>query len=264
MVVVSNSFIRRRVSILRGAFVLGIIMSDKNDTNTPSDGNGAPVTTGSAPWKTILWLSLITAVLCLVYSTSTPEFAIVEARYAIESKSVSTFERAVDVDAVSHNLVEDVFKSPLAAMFGGGSVGNWLSNQLGSVVQGPLENSFKAEIREAVTSGGLMANPAGSNAPASPAQSGLISAIAVSKQLGFDDYRYIGMDYFHREEIGEHKVLTLNFHSDKDNDDIAVKVELARADGEWFWRVVRISNFTDVSDFLVKKKAGKIRDGLGL
>lgn len=241
-------------------------MNEDNNLNNSSSDNGAPVKTGSSPWKTLVWLSLTTFLLCLVYATSTPEFAVIEARYAIESKSVSTFERAVDVDAVAHNLVDDVIKSPLSAMFGGDSVGNWLSTHVTGLVQGPLENAFKEEIRDAVATGALTtaaAQPA-INASPTPFQSGIVSVISASKQLGFDDYHYTGMEYFHREDVGAHKQLTLNFHSDKDNDNLVVKVELARVDGEWFWRVVKISNFADISDMLVRKKASKIRDGLGL
>lgn len=253
-------------------------MNEENSTNNTDTNNGAgnigPAGSGGTSWKTLLVLSFIAALAGLVYCTTTPEFTVVAARYAIEHKSIDTFEKAVDVDKVTHNLVVDMVSSPVASVVGGGNVGNWITRNISDLLQKSLEPVIKNEIRDAVQNGSLaiskpadaVGNASQGNTPSGDATqaSDKTNLGVVSEQLGFSDYRYTGMEYFHREAIGYNKILTLNFHSDKDSHDIAVKVELEKADGAWFWRVVRISNFTEISNELISRKADQFKRGIGL
>ncbi len=225
-----------------------------------NNGTALPVEPRGSSWKTILSLVLIALLLGSVWLTRTPEFAVFEARFAMKTKSVDIFERAVDVDSVAQNLVRDTVSTPVSNALGGGAFGNWVANNFAALFQSDLEAAIKREIRDSVAAGSL-ADSAGNSASKTVGTSTNLDTL--SKQLGFDRYQYTGLDYFAREAVGSNWVLTLNFHDDKDHN-VAVKVELARADGSWFWQVVRLSNFADVSAELLKNKASAVKDSLGV
>lgn len=220
-------------------------------------GTALPIAPGGVPWKTILSLVFVVLLLGAVYVTTTPEFAVLQAHYAVQSKSVSTFEHAVDVDSVAQNLVNDMVSTPVSNALGGGAFGNWVASKFASLFQPDLEATIKSEIRDAVAAGSLAddVQSASQNAGYST------NLDALSKQLGFDRYHYTGIDYFAREAVGSNWLLTLNFQDDKQHY-LGLKVELVRADGDWFWKIIRISNFADVSVELLKIKTNEIKDSL--
>ena len=223
-----------------------------------NNGTALPVEPSGSRWKTILSLVVVVLLLGAVYATTTPEFAVWQAHYAVKSKSVSTFERAVDVDSVAQNLVRDMVSTPVSNALGGGAFGNWVASTLASLFQSNLEAAIKSEIRDSVAAGSLaddVQNSAGQSVGYST------NLDALSKQLGFDRYHYTGIEYFAREAVGSNWLLTLNFQDDKEHY-IGVKVELARADGDWFWKIIRISNFSDVSVELLKIKTNEVKDSL--
>ena len=83
-----------------------------------NNGSALPVETSGSSWKTILSLVLVVLLLGSIYVTTTPEFAVLQAHYAVKSKSVGTFERAVDVDKVARNLVIDMVSTPISSLLG--------------------------------------------------------------------------------------------------------------------------------------------------
>ena len=223
-----------------------------------NNGTALPVEPRGSRWKSGLSLFVVVLLLGAVYATTTPEFAVWQAHYAVKSKSVSTFERAVDVDSVAQNLVKDMVSTPVSNALGGGAFGNWVASTFASLFQPDLEAAIKSEIRDSVAAGSLaddVQNSAGQSVGYST------NLDALSKQLGFDRYHYTGIDYFAREAVGSNWLLTLNFQDDKEHY-IGVKVELARADGDWFWKIIRISNFSDVSVELLKIKTNEVKDSL--
>lgn len=225
-----------------------------------NNGTALPAEPTGSRWKTILSLVVVGLLLGSVYATTTPEFAVWQAHLGLKSKSVGTFERAVDVDSVAQNLVRDMVSTPVSNAMGGGAFGNWVASKFASLFQSDLEAAIKSEIRDSVAAGSLaddVQNSAGQSVGYST------NLDALSKQLGFDRYHYTGLDYFAREAVGSNWLLTLNFHDDKDHG-LGVKVELARADGDWFWKIIRISNFSDVSVELLKIKANEVKDSIGL
>ena len=225
-----------------------------------NNGSALPVDTSGSSWKTILSLVLVVLLLGSIYVTTTPEFAVWQAHYAVKSKSVGTFERAVDVDSVAQNLVRDMVSTPVSNVLGGGAFGNWVASNFAALFQSDLEAAIESEIHDSVAAGSL-ADDVQDSAGQSIGYSTNLDAL--SKQLGFKRYHYAGIDYFAREAVGSNWLLTLNFQDDRDHN-IGVKVELARADGDWFWKIIRISNFSDVSIELLKIKTNEVKDSIGL
>lgn len=225
-----------------------------------NNGSALPVEPSGSSWKTILSLVLVVLFLGSIYVTTTPEFAVWQAHYAVKSKSVATFERAVDVDKVAQNLVNDMVSTPVSNLLGAGAFGNWVASKFTALFQSDLEAAIKSEIHDSVAAGSL-ADDVQDSAGQSIGYSTNLDAL--SKQLGFNRYHYAGIDYFAREAVGSNWLLTLNFQDDRDHN-IGVKVELARADGDWFWKIIRISNFSDVSIELLKIKTNEVKDSIGL
>lgn len=203
--------------------------------------------------KGILFIVLAVLAVGVCFTYSQPEFAILEAKWAIEHKALENFEHAVDVDAVSHNLAADLINKPINNVLGSGAVANWLTSNLSSLFLDDLTKSIKSEIKSSVGSGTLLVKSTTSGATSSDTK-----LADEGDELGFNNYRYAGMVYSQRITGPTECVVTLIFHSDRYKSDLAVKVGLSRAEGDWHWKVSQIVNFTDVVAQMVEEKAKDI------
>lgn len=179
---------------------------------------------------------------------STPEFAVVRARYAIEYHSLEQFEQAVDVDKVAQNAVKDLISEPLTSAAGDGEFGQWLSNNLAGWLQTNLGETIKEDIRQAVASGAM---------PEISVKSGNETILdSTSDSLGFSDYHYSGMLRSMRQEGPNISKVTMLFEN-PGKPNLLVQVELSRAQGDWFWKISRLSNLPDVIDDLSSQEFGE-------
>lgn len=206
--------------------------------------------------RIVLSLLFVTLVAAIGYGTSTPEFAIFEARYAINEKSLDRFEHAVDIDSVAKNLVQDSISAPISKLLGSGNIAHWVVDNLNDLFKSDLEQAAKNEIRESVKSGTLLVEE-GTPGAAPNDDKTLASR---SKELGFSDYHYWNMLYSLRETAPTHSQVTLDFRNEKTKKDLLVKVELTRAEGDWFWKVSRVTNIQEIIGALVQDKTQNLKD----
>lgn len=172
----------------------------------------------------------------------------VRARYAIEHRSLEQFEKAVDVDKVAQNAVKDLISQPLTSTADSGDFGQWLSKNLAGWLQTGLGETIKEDIRQAVESGTI---------PEIHVKSGDETILdSTSDSLGFSDYHYSGMLRDMRQEGPNTSQLTMLFEN-PGKPDLLVQVELTRADGDWFWKISRLSNLPDVIAALSNQKLGE-------
>ena len=159
---------------------------------------------------------------------SGPTYALMQAATATQTHDLATFERYVDVDALTGHLVDDVAAqgsgSVLTALVPGGRLAMLGTMRL---LKPQLTKAAHAEIKRYVETGSLeAANAAASNHLVNLSFTGLASRV-VSPDSKFKGIKYT-------TEKGDEALVGLEFTQPKFDTTMVLEVKLHRqADGHW-------------------------------
>ncbi|RZJ94637.1 MAG: hypothetical protein EOO60_02615 [Hymenobacter sp.] len=188
--------------------------------------------------KRLLLLVLLLAVAAGGYYYYTalrnsPTSALLQAAKATQTHDLATFERYVDVDAVTSGVVDDVAKqgSVLSALMPGG--GLLLRGGLG-LLKPQLAQAAHAEVQRLVETGSLEAAR-----QASPKRLVNLSFLGLAGRLIGPDSQFKGIKY--STEQGDEARVGLEF-TQPNRDSTAVVEVLLRKQPDGHWQAKRIAN----------------------
>ena len=176
-----------------------------------------------------------------------PEYALLQAAEATQTHNMNTFERFVDVDAVTGSLVDDMARqsSLISGLLPGG--GLLLRGGLG-LLKPQLAKAAHAEVQRFVETGSLEEARA-----AAPKRLVNISFLGLAGRVVGPDSHFKGIKYSNEE--GDQAVVGVEFTQPRYDTTAVVAIELRKqADGHW--QAKRIANTQDLLQ-QVARQAGK-------
>lgn len=167
------------------------------------------------------------------YLRSTPVAALMQAARAVQTHDVATFERFVDVDALTGGVVDDVatHSSLVSALVPGG--GFMFRSSLG-LLKPQLAKAAHAEVRRFVETGSVEAAEA-----TAPKRLVNISFLGLAGRVAGPDSHFKGIKY--SNEQGDEARVGIEFTQPRYDTTMIAEMLLRRqADGHW--RAERITN----------------------
>lgn len=155
-----------------------------------------------------------------------PQYALLQAAAATQTHDLATFERYVDVDALTGHLVDEVASqgSLLTALVPGGSLGMRGALRL---LRPQLAKAAHQEVRRYVETGSLEAAEA-----AAPKRLVNLSFMGLASRVVSTDSKFKGIKY--TTEKGNEALIGLEFTQPKYDTTMVLEVKmLKQADGHW-------------------------------
>ena len=155
-----------------------------------------------------------------------PEYALVQAAAATQTHDLATFERYVDVDALTGHLIDDVASQSgvLSALVPGG--GLLLRSGLG-LLKPQLASAARAEVQRLVATGSLEEAQA-----AAPKHLVNVSLLGLAGRVVGPDSKFEGIKYSTNK--GQEALVGLEFSQPRYDTTMVVEVKLLKQpDGHW-------------------------------
>lgn len=155
-----------------------------------------------------------------------PQYALLQAAAATQTHDLSTFERYVDVDALTGHLVDDVASqgSLLTALVPGGSFGMQGALRL---LKPQLAKAAHKEVQRYVETGSVEAAAA-----VAPKRLVNLSFMGLASRVVSADSKFKGIKY--TTEKGDEALIGLEFTQPKYDTTLVLEVKMMKqADGHW-------------------------------
>jgi hypothetical protein len=189
------------------------------------------------------------------YWTTTPQYSLLQVRNAFKNHDIVLFNKLVDLDAVSGDIVDFVVSKPVGALSDLGPVGKIFGFGLVSFVKPQIVESVKKQVTDVVLQGAVSAPPSHPDEQSSiPAEQSTIQPVAsfsfdsdhprkislkkMIRDLGFRGKIYHGIAYVRNE--GKVCFTGLNLFNEKYNREFVLELRMADMGG--YWRINQLSN----------------------
>jgi hypothetical protein len=183
---------------------------------------------------------------------SGPSYALLQAAAATQTHDLNTFERYVDVDALTGHLVDDVAdqSSVLATLVPGGRFAMQGALRL---LKPQLTKAAHAEIKRYVATGSLEASSA-----AAPKRLVNLSFTGLAGRVVSPDSKFKGIKY--TTEKGDEALVGLEFTQPKFDTTMVLEVKLRQqADGHW--QAKEITNTSELLRHVARLEKQKLVGG---
>jgi hypothetical protein len=183
---------------------------------------------------------------------SGPSYALLQAAAATQTHDLNTFERYVDVDALTGHLVDDVAdqSSVLGVLVPGGRFAMQGALRL---LKPQLTKAAHAEIKRYVATGSLEAASA-----AAPKRFVNLSFTGLAGRVVSPDSKFNGIKY--TTEKGDEALVGLEFTQPKFDTTMVLEVKLRKqADGHW--QAKEINNTSDLLKHIARLEKQKLLGG---
>jgi hypothetical protein len=177
------------------------------------------------------------------YWTTTPQYSLLEVRNAFKSHDVQAFNKYVDVDAISGDIVDVVVEKPTGIISEFGPVGKLFSFGLVSFIKPQIAESVKRQLNQLVADGGVksMADREQKTQLVSDEPRKKISLKNFIRDLGFTGKIYHGIAYVRSE--GKASRAGINLFNEKYNRDFVLELRMADMGG--YWQINQLSNLRE-------------------
>ena len=173
---------------------------------------------------------------------SGPAYALLQAKEAAQKHDLEAFEKFVDVESITGNLIDEVLQHPVVTGLmpdlglAAGSL-NFLKPQ--------LVRSARKEVQNYVLTGKINTSPTGPWFPVAA-----IAGIFIS-----EDSKFEGIDYI--RETGREAVVGLKFTQPKY--DTTLVLELKMTDKGENWQATSFTNATDLMDQIMRLEKARLQ-----
>ncbi|HEY9783788.1 MAG TPA: hypothetical protein V6D17_00205 [Candidatus Obscuribacterales bacterium] len=175
------------------------------------------------------------------YWTTTPQFAVQQAKDAVKKHDLKTFEKYVDLKTVSSEMADDLLKKPVIAMLGEGIFGHIIAATFTGLFKPQFTRQVEDDLRHYVEFGnwGEAQSPLG----------------GVDSKLGVHKHKFKEITGVSTEgSIGQVTVVLEN--ESEANKQLLVIFMMRKVDNHW--QIISVKNFPEIIGKLVELK---IQDG---
>ena len=177
-----------------------------------------------------------------------PQYAIKQIRDAILSSNRLRFERYVDVNRFSQDLVDEIFEGAIQTSFsdvgesGWAILGNLLGRKLVESVKPALVGSVKSAIAKAVSAGDFKllwedTDSVSTDFKISP------SVLAKNSGLTADSNYHVGKI----EKDGDRAYLPIHFRNEHLDTTLTIRIDMRRENNDW-----RVVGVEDLSEYIIE------------
>ncbi len=184
----------------------------------------------------VLMIGVASAVTAYVYWKSTPAYSLRQAKHAVDSHDVGTFEKYVDVESISSRLIDDMMARTMEDAQGNGSahaLGATLASGLMQLVKPRLVQMVREQTERFVETGSLQ-----ESAQRATSDSSDVSLETIARNLGAAPADFRRVAYVRRRS----NIALVGFSFENTRLDTVFVLQMKMRKMGNYWRLVELSN----------------------